>query len=290
MGKFAFHFSTFTAERRSSIFNGLEYTFVNFSGLSAKAKSTLSNNRAPEFRDAWQAELAKITDNFDNHWKKTNGIVLDAVLSGGGGHDAAVTTLQDLGMAIEIYSEIKGAEATLNFLQDAKVLLKVASLNAEALLRALRKFDKRATLATGGGAPAATMMQEFLPELYSASFFQAISAISINDNIERLRTLVEGDEAKAAGEAAFSVATTTAEARKGDEYSWFHENARTLNEKELGGLVSHRGFHDEEDDSVSRPIENSLQAFEYAWGAGVHLCECDVVSTRSLFYRSLFYL
>jgi len=34
-----------------------------------------------------------------------------------------VTTLQDLGMAIEIYSEIKGAEATLNFLQDAKILL-----------------------------------------------------------------------------------------------------------------------------------------------------------------------
>ena len=30
---------------------------------------------------------------------------------------------QDLGMAIEIYSEIKGAEATLNFLQDAKILL-----------------------------------------------------------------------------------------------------------------------------------------------------------------------
>lgn len=32
-----------------------------------------------------------------------------------------------------------------------------------------------------------------------------------------------------------------------------------------------------DDNSISRPIENSLSSFEYAWGAGVHLCECDVV-------------
>ena len=37
--------------------------------------------------------------------------------------------------------------------------------------------------------------------------------------------------------------------------------------------------HCEEDDSVKRPIENSLSSFEYCWGAGVHLAECDVISS-----------
>lgn len=41
-----------------------------------------------------------------------------------------------------------------------------------------------------------------------------------------------------------------------------------------------------DDNSISRPIENSLSSFEYAWGAGVHLCECDVV--RALCSKNLY--
>ena len=43
-------------------------------------------------------------------------------------------------------------------------------------------------------------------------------------------------------------------------------------------LVAHRGFHSPSDRD-RRPIENSLEAYEMAWTAGVKLCECDVAVT-----------
>jgi len=43
-------------------------------------------------------------------------------------------------------------------------------------------------------------------------------------------------------------------------------------------LVLHRGFHDKGDD-LSRPIENTLPAFDQAWLAGFHLCECDIAGS-----------
>jgi len=43
-------------------------------------------------------------------------------------------------------------------------------------------------------------------------------------------------------------------------------------------LVFHRGFHNS-DDGTDRPIENSLDAYESAWTAGVAYCECDVALT-----------
>ena len=46
----------------------------------------------------------------------------------------------------------------------------------------------------------------------------------------------------------------------------------------LTKLVSHRGFHSA-DDSILRPIENSLEAYVCAWESGVVLTECDVAAT-----------
>uniref|UniRef100_A0A7S3PPZ0 GP-PDE domain-containing protein n=1 Tax=Aplanochytrium stocchinoi TaxID=215587 RepID=A0A7S3PPZ0_9STRA len=43
-------------------------------------------------------------------------------------------------------------------------------------------------------------------------------------------------------------------------------------------LVSHRGFHSTQD-RLERPLENTLAAYEQAWAAGVHYCECDVTLT-----------
>ena len=40
------------------------------------------------------------------------------------------------------------------------------------------------------------------------------------------------------------------------------------------------GFHCPRDNSGKRPLENSLSAFESAWSAGLHLCECDVALTK----------
>ena len=40
-------------------------------------------------------------------------------------------------------------------------------------------------------------------------------------------------------------------------------------------IVAHRGFH-AIDDALEMPLENTLDAYEAAWRAGVTLCECDV--------------
>ena len=42
--------------------------------------------------------------------------------------------------------------------------------------------------------------------------------------------------------------------------------------------------HCVKDNSVTWRIENSLSSFEYAWSAGVHLAECDVVSSSPRFH------
>jgi len=43
-------------------------------------------------------------------------------------------------------------------------------------------------------------------------------------------------------------------------------------------LVSHRGFHSR-NDALHRPLENTVSAYEQAWAAGVHYCECDIALT-----------
>jgi len=45
------------------------------------------------------------------------------------------------------------------------------------------------------------------------------------------------------------------------------------------GLVSHRGFH-YPSDSLQRPLENTLAAYERSWSAGVKYCECDIAQTK----------
>ena len=45
-------------------------------------------------------------------------------------------------------------------------------------------------------------------------------------------------------------------------------------------LMSWTGFHCPRDNSGKRPLENSLSAYESAWSAGIHLCECDVALTK----------
>jgi glycerophosphoryl diester phosphodiesterase len=48
----------------------------------------------------------------------------------------------------------------------------------------------------------------------------------------------------------------------------------------LSSVVAHRGYHSKYLDGGNRPVENTLEAFEQVWQAGVHLCECDVQLTK----------
>jgi len=60
--------------------------------------------------------------------------------------------------------------------------------------------------------------------------------------------------------------------RRAEEVAWLRSMAWPVN------VVAHRGFHSPSD-LDRRPIENSLEAYEMAWTAGLKLCECDVAVT-----------
>ena len=60
--------------------------------------------------------------------------------------------------------------------------------------------------------------------------------------------------------------------RRAEEVAWLRSLSWPSN------VVAHRGFHSPSD-LDRRPIENSLEAYEMAWTAGVKLCECDVAVT-----------
>ena len=62
------------------------------------------------------------------------------------------------------------------------------------------------------------------------------------------------------------------------ELAWLHQLSTTMSDRVRKRLVLHRGFHSY-DDSSSRPIENSLTAYETAWSAGMKYCECDISLT-----------
>ena len=66
--------------------------------------------------------------------------------------------------------------------------------------------------------------------------------------------------------------------RLSSELRWLRNTVARLSPALLPHLVSHRGFHSTKDLS-HRPIENSIDAYEWAWNAGVKLCECDVAVT-----------
>lgn len=64
--------------------------------------------------------------------------------------------------------------------------------------------------------------------------------------------------------------------RRAEEVAWLRSLTWPSN------VVAHRGFHSPSD-LDRRPIENSLEAYEMAWTAGVKLCECDVAVTSDGF-------
>ena len=68
--------------------------------------------------------------------------------------------------------------------------------------------------------------------------------------------------------------------KRRSELSWLRDLVRSIPPPEIGGVVSHRGFHWPSDRSDTRPLENSLEAYEAAWTSGIHLCECDIALTK----------
>ena len=70
--------------------------------------------------------------------------------------------------------------------------------------------------------------------------------------------------------------------RRREEWSWLLGLVGRMPGPMLAKLVAHRGFHCIKD-GTHRPIENTLEAYETAWTAGLRMCECDIALTKDGF-------
>jgi len=63
------------------------------------------------------------------------------------------------------------------------------------------------------------------------------------------------------------------------ENEWLASLMDVVPQRTVETMVAHRGWHNKCDD-LSRPLENTLAAYEIAWGAGIKYCECDIAVTN----------
>lgn len=122
-----------------------------------------------------------------------------------------------------------------------------------------------------------------LPMLYTASFTVALQYLA--HAIETLRELMQEEEELMSSD--LSTASLSSSANKGsvpfraEEAEWFRDScAVELTRLDLQTVVAHRGFHNVNDESDNRPLENTLASFEQVWTAGVYLCECDIAMSK----------
>lgn len=59
------------------------------------------------------------------------------------------------------------------------------------------------------------------------------------------------------------------------EKKYLHDFVAKVPKQLVPSIVAHRGFHNFGDE-LTRPLENTLEAFTTAWSAGFNLVECDV--------------
>lgn len=245
-------------------------------------RETIGQSQA-QFGHAWQASLKAASDDYTQRVRNLWVQIFDDLfrLSDQEGEQGHRGLPPD--DAIKLYVSSMKENRSRDLFSSMKKIHSSASMNAEALRKLVKKFDKSA-LARGDDMLTSIL----LPELYSAPL---VAYPTLESHIETLRdSVVVNDEEEDLDEdsAMYSIRQKTslstqdsnAVKRRADELSWLHGMLANVPTSEIPSLVAHRGFHCPRDNSGKRPLENSLSAFESAWSAGMHLCECDVAVTK----------
>jgi|EP00970_Alexandrium_tamarense_P010218 glycerophosphoryl diester phosphodiesterase len=196
------------------------------------------------------------------------------------------------------------AQELFSFLKDIHA---TALINAEALRKLVKKFDKMHRHRNQEYRLSSTL----LPEVYASNF--TVGLASLEAGLTLLRVLLgnEEDEAPDDDPTAINIenkrlkrlATMDDDLRdvavlsggyfgnkkdidkelvnkRKEELMWLRNMVESIDPVYIPFLVAHRGFHSIHDRSDVRPLENSLMAYEAAWTNGLHLCECDIALTK----------
>ena len=212
--------------------------------------------------------------------------------------------------ALQLYVSIAPADEAQNLFTFLKDIHSTALINAEALRKLTKKFDKhhidKIRMIDDN---VYSLSAKLLPEVYASNF--TVGLASIDAGLKLLRaflsmdeeeSLADGEELKAnkhlkkltdmdidSRELAVlsggyfgnkkDLDTELVKKRK-EELEWLRNMVAGIDPIYVPSLVGHRGFHNIHDRSDVRPLENSLMAYEAAWTSGIHLCECDIALTK----------
>ena len=169
--------------------------------------------------------------------------------------------------ALQYYVNYSSDEEVSTLLTSFQSLHSTAMMNAEALRKLVRKFDKRIKCCMTG---------RLLPHLFASNFMIAMgNLVTTIAYLQEKLDIVESQPS-----ITYSSIDEEVIMNRAEELDWFHENIQNLTPLDLSSIVSHRGFHNVFDRTDIRPLENTLPAFEQAWTSGISLCECDVALTK----------
>lgn len=182
--------------------------------------------------------------------------------------------------ALNLYVDTAPLDESQDLLVSLKSIHSSASLNSEALRKLVKKFDK---------VKSESLTPQLLPDLYSSILTTGLAtSIATIDMLRDLLADQANNEKKVenkmkrskSAELLNTIQDEEQVERRAAEIEWLYETVESIPPDSLCHAVAHRGFHNPTDRSDVRPIENSLAAFEMAWNAGIHYCECDIALTK----------
>ena len=222
--------------------------------------------------------------------------------------DAIRGALPDSALQIYVsYAPAREAQNLFSFLKDIHA---TALINAEALRKLVKKFDKyhldKVRLINDN---LHSLSAKLLPEVYASNFVLGLAGIDAGLtllraflNIDEEESLGDGEEIKAnkhlkkltaldidsrdlavlSGGYFGSKKDLDAELvkKRKEELEWLRNMVAEIDPMYVPSLIGHCGFHNVHDRSDVRPLENSLMAYEAAWTSGICLCECDIALTK----------
>jgi len=264
------------------------------------------------FETEWRIALKKASKDFERSfglfWQEVfQGIIQHKKISEDE-DDAIRGALPDA--ALQLYVSVAPAyeaQDLFNFLKDIHA---TALINAEALRKLTKKFDKhhidKIRMIDNS---VHSLSAKLLPQVYASNF--TVGLASIDAGLTLLRTFLNMDEEESLGDGEEirankhlkKLTTMDIDSRdlavlsggyfgnkkdldaelvkkRKEELEWLRNMVAEIDPIYVPSLVGHRGFHNVHDRSDVRPLENSLMAYEAAWTSGICLCECDIALTK----------
>ena len=196
--------------------------------------------------------------------------------------------------ALQIYVSVAPADQAQNLFSFLKDIHATALINAEALRKLVKKFDKhhldKVRMIHDN---LHSLSAKLLPEVYASNFVLGLAGIDAGLtllraflNIDEEESLGDGEEIKAnkhlkkltaldidsrdlavlSGGYFGSKKDLDAELvkKRKEELEWLRNMVAEIDPMYVPSLIGHRGFHNVHDRSDVRPLENSLMAYEAA--------------------------